>query len=556
MSRAARVWIALAIAIVVLPGMALYAWSAPRTGDSLVGQCVVTDFGDAARPVSRRVGDCARAELNPPRGRVVEEVESVGRVLSAPRPVFVTSFVPGRDGVRVLFEGREIVFGVEELRAREAYDKAFDLESISIELGLDDELVFALASEALGESAQRIRDRGRFERVRLRRRLPHAAKNERVYADSVTDADLEAGARAAAQFLVSAGARGEKFRYLMRAFDDRDLPEPYSWARHAGAAFYLARASNELEDTVMRRAAENAVSQMKQIVLNRCGDAACLSVGPFADVGTTSLGALAIMELDARGHDPELRSIALSLVDFLRAQQRADGELMHRYNRAIGKPEDVQLPYFSGEAALALARSAALYRRPEDRDAARALLRHLTEVRWRFVGHRYYFDAEHWTCQAVAELDALEPVPRSLDFCIDLAWWTYGLQLRAGETAWDAEGLFGTTPFVLPRITPTAARIEGIVATLAAARRRGRHPREIAMLESQVRAATAALARYQFLPGPVHAFAAPEHVRGAMPGSVVDYRLRIDYAQHAGAAMLAAWRLRVASSHDRARAPK
>ena len=48
----------------------------------------------------------------------------------------------------------------------------------------------------------------------------------------------------------------------------------------------------------------------------------------------------------------------------------------------------------------------------------------------------------------------------------------------------------------------------------------------------------ALLLRHQLRPGPRYLFAAPEAVEGAMPGSEVDWQLRIDYAQHTGSALI------------------
>jgi hypothetical protein len=46
--------------------------------------------------------------------------------------------------------------------------------------------------------------------------------------------------------------------------------------------------------------------------------------------------------------------------------------------------------------------------------------------------------------------------------------------------------------------------------------------------------------RQQLRPGLVHLFADPASVQGGLPGSSVDWQLRIDYAQHAGSAMIRA----------------
>jgi hypothetical protein len=58
------------------------------------------------------------------------------------------------------------------------------------------------------------------------------------------------------------------------------------------------------------------------------------------------------------------------------------------------------------------------------------------------------------------------------------------------------------------------------------------------LLDKELRKSIAFLLRHQFLPGPTHLFADPSVVRGAMPGSPVDWLLRIDYVQHAGSSMI------------------
>jgi hypothetical protein len=126
--------------------------------------------------------------------------------------------------------------------------------------------------------------------------------------------------------------------------------------------------------------------------------------------------------------------------------------------------------------------------------------------------------------------------PTALDFCV--RWQAYGrrLQYGSGETVYDANGAIGVGPLFTPRLTPVASRCEAGIATLEVLRKeRGESLRA---LEGQQRRALALLVRRQLRPGPVAIFADPDRVYGAMPGSEVDLTLRIDYAQHAGSAML------------------
>ena len=99
-------------------------------------------------------------------------------------------------------------------------------------------------------------------------------------------------------------------------------------------------------------------------------------------------------------------------------------------------------------------------------------------------------------------------------------------------------GAYGFGPILTPRLTPVGSRSEAGIATLDAAQRSGISPAELGQLEGQTRRALALLIRQQFRPGPQHLFADPAAILGGMPGSEVDWQLRIDYAQHSGSALI------------------
>jgi hypothetical protein len=259
---------------------------------------------------------------------------------------------------------------------------------------------------------------------------------------------------------------------------------------------------------------------------------------PVVALGSSALALLAFTEIVDRKVDPGYRTIVTDMARFLRSQQRPDGEFMHDYDRRAGRPIDRQGLYYSSEATLALARAYPITQDPADLDAAVRGLRNLVGPAWSFFGDRYYFGEEHWTCQAIAALWAYAPDPKALDFC--LRWQAFGrkIQQREGDSYFDADGAIGVSPVITPRLTPVASRSEAAVATLDVARRSGVSAEELAVLDAQLRRALALLVRQQFRPGLRHLFKSPADVHGAMPGSEVDWDLRIDYTQHAGSAMV------------------
>jgi hypothetical protein len=289
-------------------------------------------------------------------------------------------------------------------------------------------------------------------------------------------------------------------------------------------------------------------------MMKACGSYRCVAnEGEDADVGSSALALVAFAEIARTGADRWYAVPAAELAAFLRAQQRADGELMHFYDRNAQKPIDMQVMYYTGEAALGLSRAHRVTNDPKDLEAAKRALGHLSGVGWTFFGSRYYYGEEHWTCQAAEDLWDRAPNDDALGFC--LRWHEF--QRRIQHVA-----AFGVGPVTSPRVTPASSRGEAAVAALAVLLREKNkghpiHEEDIALLDQQLRRSVSFVLRHQMVPGNVtwrpHLFPRPDEVRGAFPGSPVDWQLRIDYVQHAGS-LLVAWVKAVETmERDRAR---
>ena len=340
---------------------------------------------------------------------------------------------------------------------------------------------------------------------------------------------------------------GGKFRYMIDAATNKTLPG-YNWPRHSGATFFLAQAAGILDDGFIRYAALRAASRLRNETMQKCGpDQRCISEDQaVTDLGSSALALIAFTEIVKTGADATYKKEVAELASFLRSQQRPDGEFMHVYDRQQNHPVDVQFLYFSGEATLGLARAHAVLGNPVDLEASKKALSHISGSGWSFFGSRYYFSEEHWTCQAVSELWLRAPDRDALAFCA--RWHQYQRRLQYGpdDSPFDADGAFGFGPLVSPRVTPASSRGEAAgalldvrcsYATLPAA---AKMPTDTPATRLEFERALAFVIRHQFHPGPSYLFADPVAVRGALPGSPVDWQLRIDYAQHAGS-MMARW---------------
>ena len=483
--------------------------------------------------------DAAAAE--PGSTRVIEQVVAEGPVPTWPEAALSLSFVPGRDGLVARLGGRTAYVTPDDLLALQAYDRGLAIPSIQLTAGLDLPLVLAKAADDLGVTVPELVAHGTLRRVRVVRGVPGTSRLRAPSPESLSDEDVRDGAVAMARYLARGVDEQGRFRYLVDAPSNQSHPG-YDWPRHAGATYFLAQAAALTADGDLRFATLRAAGLLRDHATVHCGEHRCIGDETTVEVGSTALAVLAFVEITRTKLDEGYALALPELTAFLRSQQRADGELMHAYDRVGRRPIDVQFLYFSGEAAFALSRAHALSSDPRDLEAATRLLAYLVGPGWDFFGGRYYRGEEHWTCQAMDDLWDRVPSPSALDFC--LSWQAYGraLMYGPGDTLYDADGAYGVGPLLAPHLTPAGSRAEAGVATLEAAMRAGRPPAELEALRQEMRRSLALLLRQQLDAAEsspdAHLFVDRDAVEGAMPGSQVDWQLRIDYDQHAGCALL------------------
>lgn len=469
-------------------------------------------------------------------GMLVDEIAVAEGPLSLSKIVFPLSLVPGLDGLRADLDGKTIWITTDDLLVAQAYDRAASFLDPSLGMGTRWDTAIGLVAARAGVTSNDVEQRAVLRRIRWERKTVGVPTPKRITKDDLDRKTVLAAISDAAQF-IARGVDGQgRYRYLIEATTDATLPG-YNWPRHAGTTYFLAQASALLDDTVVRYACLRAAAAMRDQVTKDCGDNKCIAEENEASVGSSALGLIAYAEIVRTKAGDSYKEQITELARFLRSQQRADGELMHFYDRGNKKPIDVQVMYFTGEAALALSRAHRVTGDPEDLAAAKRALANLSGKGWSFFGSRYYFAEEHWTCQAVADLWDRAPDEKALEFC--LRWHEYQRRLQHddGDSPFDGDGSFGFSPLVTPRITPASSRGEAAVAALDVVKKKG-DSTTAALLDDELRRALAFVMRSQLRPGPHHLFSRPDVTRGGFPGSAVDHQLRIDYAQHAGSMMI------------------
>jgi hypothetical protein len=479
-----------------------------------------------------------QAAARPGAQRVTERVVDSAPILGHSWLLLGHSLVPGQDGLSATYQGRTAYATPDDLRKLEAYERTVQLGPLSLVLGIDvNQALGALAHELGTEPAKLLRE------AKLRRFAvsSDAAYPRKVSAADVTTEALKSSVHSAARYLARNQHPDGSFRYELNAMTGGESAE-YNYPRHAGATYFLARVGNQFQDAQLQRAGQRAGAFMKDRATLRCGAHACIGDGDQVDIGSSALALLAYVEL-LEGGKEEFRVPALELASFIRSLQRADGEFKHFYSVSEQHAIDIQTEYYTGEAAFALSRVQRVSNDPKDLDAARRALAFLVARSPWFLGSHYFWAAEHWTCQALADLWKRAPDPRALEFCLDWQAINRNLQFEAPPAPAIYDGGISRGPFMAPRLTPTASRLEAAVATLEAARAAGAPQKQIELLEHQIKGAFAFLLRYQFTPGPTHLMPKPRLLAGGFPGSPIDLHVRIDYPQHAAGALLRYWEL-------------
>ena len=505
------------------------AWTGP-------GPNVVTAWEQGV-PLQRYVGDgdfvadvqAALAEFERRPGQRFTIEVGVGDapvVLGIPY-LRALSLVPLNEGLVATLDGERRVISPEELRASGAYDRGIVTPIPDLTVGSDVLGLVGRLARDMGHDQEEFLSRGEVRRFRsLTIAADEYPKDAEVTVEALRSAAIEG-----AEFLLRHQNSEGMYAYIYDARSGRPMMDGYNIPRHSGATYFLAQVDRVTGHPQARAGAMRALRFLERTRLEQCDGNLCIVDFGRADVGSAALTVVAASEVLLQGEDPLARRLVEGLSAFLRAQQREDGELMHEFNIETGEPIDVQHLYYSGEAAFALLRAYRATGDERNAEAARRLMTHLTGASWDFLGSRYYYGEEHWTCIAAGEGRESAPSDEAIDFC--RRWWEWNdvLQFRDGETPWPVGGAYGVGPVVMPRLTPVGSRTEAFIGTYLMLRDAGM---ETAGVRALVERGLGQLLRYRWAPGPTHLFADPGGAQGGVPGSPIDLSARNDFVQHAG----------------------
>jgi hypothetical protein len=483
-------------------------------------------------------------------------------LLAVPEPLRAASLVPGRDGVSARSDGARADLLPDDLLAEGLYARPLEgawaraLAGSDLELGADLPAIRRRFARLLGTTRAPPLRRTRWDQwveaatdgappVAIDR--GHAARTPET-----TPAALVAAARAGGDYLVRHLRSDGRFDY--EYYPDADQSPPvdgsYSLARHAGTALFLADLARVTADRRFLDAATHALAWLTtQHPPGASGVAApterTIALGPTAlALAAASAHARAAAALDVRVDDAQ-RAWAASLARHIAAQQLPSGDFAHFYLLDKNmRDERARVLYSSGEAALALAVHA---RVAPDETLAPAVDRAVAALvahNDRTFATQFFFVEDHWTCIAA---DAAWPLvapatrERAARYCEAFAAFIARSQHRAtdalGRGDPDLVGAYGFTPLLAPHPTPVGSRTEALLATRAMARRLGHDTR---LVDASIADGLAFLLRHQLTDDSLYWAPSPEAARGGVLLSDIGRRVRIDFVQHAGAALLRA----------------
>jgi hypothetical protein len=377
----------------------------------------------------------------------------------------------------------------------------------------------------------------------LYRGLPPAPK---LSAQVLRDAALRGG-----RYLVA--HLGPNGRYVYEhdlwtgSATDARLGGNYSMPRHAGTTYFLAELYRITGQSWLREPIERAFAHLADLLADgHCGgtlpdgtafDCVIDRGEAAAQLGSTALTVVALAEYQRATGETRYLPLAEKLAAWLLYMQRRDGSFRHLYDIKTRTPDEhAEMLYYSGEAALALARMHAITGDARYASAAERALDWLVDW-YDFFMAGFFYGEEHWTCIAAEAIWPAAKRDKYMEFCHGYGAFLRAQQPEAGEhpDEDDYAGSYSLTPFVVPYNTPAGSRTEAMISTYLLGKHHGSPDRRVA---AQIRAALQYALGQQI--GPDSAYNVIGEGDGAMPGTPINRNIRIDYVQHVCSAMIRA----------------
>jgi hypothetical protein len=404
------------------------------------------------------------------------------------------------------------------------------------------EELFRFRTDTFVEQPENARDR---PSIPLYRGIP-------VEVPKLSGATLRAAALDGGRYLVAHLAPNGRYIYehdlnTGSRTDPLKLSGAYSMPRHAGTTYFVAELYRITKEEWLREPIERAFAHLAELLSSgRCAhklpdgreyDCVIDKQEPVAHLGSTALTVVALAEYQRATGDPRYLPLATKFTTFLLYMQRPDGSFRHVYDPKTKTYDDkAELLYYSGEAALALARMHVVTGDPAYAKAAEKALDWLVDWYDFFMGG-FIYGEEHWTCIAAEAIWPAAKRPKYREFCDGYGAFLRAQQPQVGDhpDEDDLAGAYNFTPFVVPYNTPAGSRTEAMISAYQLGVHHGRGDPEV---RDQIALALQYTLGQQIRPE--SAFNVVGEGMGGMPATPIDRTVRIDYVQHVCSAMIRA----------------
>lgn len=491
-----------------------------------------------AEALQQAVAQARAGQAAPPRWLTLDLVQNTWPLdLSA--ALRVQDFEPGFDGL-VFHLTPELLLPPQRIVALDLVGSQgrIDLEQLQMALGPDD---------ARPRLMQQLARQGQLQATAFTTAAAFVDGSESfaLYRGHRMDHDLSPlGLRAAAAV---AGA------YLARSVDEQGLfnyryePEQlvpvvrtsdtYNLVRHAGTTYSMFELQRVSPNDALLQSAKRALQHLRTLIKPmaiRGVNTLCLVEDDAVKLGGNALAILAFVEYAVVTGDQRDLETMRGLAEWIMQTQSPGGQFMvHKKIWPDGLITEFESEYYPGEAVLALLRLYALGRDMRHLEAAERGANHLITRRdFGLAIHQLAHD--HWLLYALNELAQHRPSPVVTMHAQRLATAIIDAQHRDPPYR-DWVGGF----YQPPRATPTATRMEGLLAAHRLFARQG----DAAMLQQIEPAALAGTVfqlHLQVEPALAMHLPDPPRALGAVRDGFDDVDIRIDYVQHTISALLAA----------------
>ena len=374
----------------------------------------------------------------------------------------------------------------------------------------------------------------------------HALRRMRRTDTRLDAPSLAHGLAGAEDYIVGALGQDGRFEYNLDPFSGRPSYRGFSLARQAGTTLVVCELARDQE-----RAREVATAALSMLAgtQRRHGEMSALHYPREQKVreiplGNTALSAIAFLSCRDLVGDRFDADIA-RMTRFLLHMQRPDGSFHPLIDIETGEPIPGPDPLYAvGQAVFALSLLEELTADPQVvgfaehgtvREAVERAMDYIARDYWNLFASDFFFMEENWHCLAARASLGHHRHAAYEQFCLDYV--EYKKRLILDETSRVDDELVGGYGFgnvLLPHNTGSAGFGEALAAAMAIRRAR---EAPLADDETFMRLALGFLLRHQWDDVSCFACSADRPIEGAFGEHMASPVIRIDYVQHAMAAM-------------------